>query len=90
MQYLFGIIGIILIQGSYLPQIWRTYQTKDVKGLSGKFILMVFLGCASYLGYAIQIRDPIYIIANSMSMVLTACLLFMIRRYKKTEEETSA
>ena len=83
MNYLFGIIGMTLIQGSYLPQLWKTYKTKDVTGLSGKFMLMVFLGCAAYLVYAISIQDPVYIISNAISMILTACLLFMIWRYRR-------
>jgi MtN3 and saliva related transmembrane protein len=77
----FGIAGMLLLQGSYTPQIIKTYTTKDVSSLSFMFILMVFLGCVCYLIYSISIRNKIYIIANSISITFTALLLLMIGVY---------
>jgi len=77
-----GIFGMLLIQGSYVPQLLRTYKTKDVNGLSAGFISMIMIGCFFYLLYAISIHDPIYIASNTITILADITLLIMIYMYK--------
>jgi uncharacterized protein with PQ loop repeat len=90
-MYIFGIIGMILVQFSTCCQIYNLYKTKKTEGLSVGFLWMIFVGLANYLAYSISINDTIYIISNCIGMFFLAISIGQYYYYKrrKTRQNTS-
>ncbi len=79
---IFGLIGMLFVQGSYIPQLLKTYTTKDVTSLSKRFIAMIFIGSVSFTIYSITIWDPLYMIANTISVLFSGTLLYLYFKYR--------
>ena len=80
---IFGWLGLILIQGSTIPQIYKTIKTKDVKGVSLALWIIVFLGLFCYLVYSLIIEDMIYMVSNVLGLIGTILMICLILKYKK-------
>lgn len=66
---------------AFLPQVFRTWQTRSTQDISlGMFSLMVF-GIALWLFYGIVIGDWPLIVADGVSLLLAASILWMKVRY---------
>jgi len=79
-----GYIGVILNTISTLPQLIKTYKTKDVNGLSFSFIFCWAIGCACMTCYAVLTTSTIPTIINyGLNVVFPLILLTMYYRYKK-------
>lgn len=66
---------------AFLPQVVRTWRTRSTDDISlGMFSLMV-LGIALWLFYGIVIGDWPLIVADSISLLLAASILWMKVRY---------
>lgn len=88
-MYIFGIIGMILVQFSTCAQIVKLYRRKKTDGLSVLFLWMIFLGLISYLVYSISIDDKIYIASNSIGLFFLAVSIaqyYYYRYFYKGEE----
>ena len=73
-----GYAGVIIIQLSYLPQIYRVWHTRSVQDLSPWFFLVIALGVALLEVYSIAIKDKIYIISNAWALLNISVLLALI------------
>ena len=83
MIQIFGWIGLLLLHGSNLPQIYKTIKTKEVKGISMSLWIIVFLGLTSYLIYSILRGDVVYIVSNILGLTGTGFQIILILKYKK-------
>jgi uncharacterized protein with PQ loop repeat len=83
MKELFGIVGMILVQGSTVFQIIKFLKSKKTDGVSVIFWWMILVGLLCYLIYALWIVNFIYIISNSIGVTLTMISLFLYYYYKK-------
>ena len=82
MKEIFGLMGVLLVQGSTLFQIIRFIKTKKTDGVSVAFWWTIFLGLCCYLVYSISIGDVIYTISNSIGITLTAISLALYYKYR--------
>jgi len=81
---LIGYLGIFFNTMSTLPQIIKTYNTKDASSLSFLFLLFWALGCGLLLIYSILTHFTIPIAINYITNVVFPCILiFMFLKYKK-------
>jgi len=78
---LFGWIGTILFTMCYLPQLYRTYKTKDVKGVSLVMWLIQWIAHSSCLIYAISIKAFPMITGSCLGWLMTAWFLELYRQY---------
>ena len=78
-----GFIGLLLVQGSALCQTWKFLKVKRVEGVSVSFWWTLLLGLGCYLIYSISIYDVIYIISNSVGVVLSGINIFFYYFYKR-------
>jgi uncharacterized protein with PQ loop repeat len=83
MKTLFGVLGMVLVQGSTIFQIIKFYKTKKIDGVSVGFWWTIFIGLSCYLVYALCIMDTIYIISNTIGIFLTSISLSLYYYYKK-------
>jgi uncharacterized protein with PQ loop repeat len=82
-MYVFGILGMMLVQFSTCCQIYRLWKSKRVEGLSVGFLWMIFVGLINYLIYSIHIMDKIYITSNSIGLFFLTISICQYYYYKR-------
>ena len=82
-----GFAAAILTTAAFLPQVYKTWKTKDVSGLSLPMLLIFFLGIVLWLVYGILKDSPSMIFANSVTVISAFLLLFFKIRYSKKQED---
>ena len=78
---LLGYVAGTLTTIALLPQVWRTFRTRDVSGISLRMYLIFTTGVAVWLAYGIVLGETPMILANSVSLVLAFAVLAMKLRY---------
>jgi MtN3 and saliva related transmembrane protein len=83
-----GIIAVLLTTSSIIPQLIKTYKSKEVNDLSLIQMLVLFIGVGCWLAYGIQINDSAVIAANSISLFLQGLLVAMKIKYTQWAKVT--
>ena len=78
-----GMTGSVIMCVSAVPQIIRTYRTKCIDGLSGSYLMALLIGMVCILIYALHIKDVVFIIGNSLALLLTVILMGLWFRYQR-------
>ncbi|MDU8884944.1 SemiSWEET transporter [Yeosuana sp. MJ-SS3] len=79
-----GLIAATCTTAAFLPQVYKTWKTKDVAGLSLPMVLMLFIGVALWLLYGFLMKSISIIIANSITIISIFLLVyFKIKHHKK-------
>tara|TARA_R110002073_G_scaffold316735_1_gene489741 strand:- start:196 stop:453 length:258 start_codon:yes stop_codon:yes gene_type:complete len=71
-----GHLGAFLSSVTFIPQVWKAWQTKSVKDLSIYMIIIVFCSTIIWLIYGISFSLWPVVIANAVILVLSTMLLF--------------
>ena len=82
---LLGYVAGTLTTVSLLPQVWRTFRTRDVSGISLRMYSIFTLGIAIWLAYGIVLGEVPMMVANSTSLLLALCVLAMKVRYGRRQ-----
>nr|WP_199269214.1 SemiSWEET transporter [Polaribacter sp. L3A8] len=77
-----GLVAAVFTTTSFLPQVFKTYKTKDTSGLSLSMYIIFFIGVLLWLIYGIWIQSLSIILANIITAILTFYLLVMKIKYK--------
>ena len=72
-----GFIAAVLTTGSFVPQAWHTFKTKDVSGISLAMYSAFTLGIAMWLAYGVLLGAWPIVIANVITLVLASAILVM-------------
>lgn len=78
---LFGWIGTILFTSCYIPQIYRTYQTHEVKDVSLTMWIIQLAAYTSCLVYAFTLKAQPLIMGYSLGWLFTAWWLELYRQH---------
>ncbi len=78
-----GYIAAVLTTGSFLPQAWHTFQTKDVSGISLTMYSAFTLGVTLWLAYGLLLGAWPMIVANIITLTLAVAILVMKLHYGK-------
>ena len=78
-----GFAAAFLTTAAFLPQVHKTWKTKDVSALSLPMLLMFIIGITLWLVYALYINSPSMIIANSITIVSSVFLIYFKIKYSK-------
>ncbi|MBU3822115.1 SemiSWEET transporter [Flavobacteriaceae bacterium XHP0103] len=78
-----GFIAAILTTVAFLPQVYKTWKTKDVSGLSLPMLFIFFSGVSIWLIYGILKDSPSMIFANSITIISSFLLLYFKLKYSK-------
>jgi len=78
-----GFIAAILTTTAFLPQVYKTWKTKDVSGLSLPMLFIFFIGICAWLIYGFLKDSPSMIFANSITIISSFLLLFFKLKYSK-------
>ncbi len=78
-----GLIAAFITTASFLPQVYKTYKTKDTSGLSLTMYIAFFVGVVLWLIYGIHIKSLPMILANAITSLSTLYLVILILKHKK-------
>ena len=81
-----GYLAGTLTTAALVPQVWRTFRTKDVSGISLRMYSIFTTGIAVWLAYGIFLKETPMMLANGVSLVLACAVLVMKLRYRKEEQ----
>ena len=79
---LLGIIGSLIVCGSVIPQVIRTYKTKSARDLSMVYLTSLMTGMLLLMVYSIHIRDFVFIFGNTLSILSIGALMGLWKRYR--------
>ena len=82
MEYI-GFVAAFLTTSAFLPQVYKTWKTKDVSALSLPMLSMFFLGLVLWLIYGFLKNSPSMIIANGITIISTVFLIYFKIKYGK-------
>lgn len=78
-----GLFGAFLTGVTFVPQVYKAWQSKSVGDLSTWMILIVITSAAVWLFYALYLGLRPVIIANSVILVLAIVLLYFKQTFKR-------
>jgi MtN3 and saliva related transmembrane protein len=79
----FGHIGAFLTAVTFIPQVYKIWQTKSANDLSLTMILIILMSTVVWLVYAVALNLWPVIIANAIVFVLDLMLLYFKFAYGK-------
>lgn len=82
-----GLVATAFTTSSFVPQVWTTWKTKDVSGISLPTYVIITIGLFLWLLYGIFKHDMPIVVANSVMVVLTATITVMKLRYGRVEND---
>ncbi|MCU0357209.1 MAG: SemiSWEET family transporter [Cyclobacteriaceae bacterium] len=78
-----GHFGAFLTSVTFVPQVYKAWQTKSVGDLSLVMIFIVFISTIVWLIYAVSLMLWPVIIANGIVSVLSLLLIYFKFTFKK-------
>jgi MtN3 and saliva related transmembrane protein len=77
-----GLLAACITTASFLPQVFKTYKTKDTSGLSLTMYVAFFIGIVLWLIYGMYLNSLPMILANVITAMLSLFLIIMKLKYK--------
>ena len=77
-----GLFGAFLSSVTFIPQVYKTWQTRQVKDLSLMMILIVVTSTIVWLVYGIYLLLWPVIICNAIMFVLSSLLVYFKLSFK--------
>jgi MtN3 and saliva related transmembrane protein len=78
-----GLLAAFLTTYSFLPQVYKTWKTKDVSAFSLTTFSLFFIGIICWLIYGIYMQSLSMILANTITLVSSFLILVFIIKYRK-------
>jgi MtN3 and saliva related transmembrane protein len=78
-----GYLAALLTMFGFLPQVIKICRTKSVNDISLLAILQFILGIFLWLVYGIHLKNPVIILANSVTLTILIVALFLFFKYRK-------
>lgn len=78
-----GFVAAFLTTAAFLPQVYKTWKTKDVSALSLPMLLMFFVGVFIWMVYGFYKNSPSMIMANGITLGSAFLLIYFKIKYAK-------
>ncbi|MEM9391071.1 MAG: SemiSWEET family transporter [Bacteroidota bacterium] len=85
---LVGHFGALLSSITFIPQVYKTWQSKSVGDLSLVMMLIVFTSTVVWLVYGVSLNLWPVIVANAIICFLSALLIYFKFNFKKASERS--
>ena len=76
-----GSLAACLTTASFLPQVWLSFRTRDVSGVSLGMYSLFTVGIACWLVYGLLLLAWPIVIANTITLMLALTILGMKLRF---------
>ena len=81
MTEIIGMVAAVLTTVSFVPQVWHSFKTRDVSGISLPMYSLFTVGIALWLAYGILLGAWPLIVANGITLSLASAILGMKLRF---------
>ena len=78
-----GMTGSLIICASAIPQVVKTYRVKRSCDLSIAYLSVLIFGMSLLQAYSVYVRDVVFILGNTLSMLSTGLLIVLWFRYRR-------
>jgi MtN3 and saliva related transmembrane protein len=85
-----GFVASLFTASSFAPQVWHTWKTRDVSGISLISYGVITFGLALWLLYGFLKSDLPLFIANAVMVCLTAAIVAMKVVFSRPDSGDSA
>ncbi len=82
-----GFIAAALTTFAFLPQVFKTWQTKKAEDVSFLMLIMFITGVLFWIVYAVQINSFPVLIANIMTLILNIFILSLKLFFRQNQWE---
>ena len=82
---LIGSAAAFLTTASFLPQVWQSFRTRDVSGVSLSMYSVFTAGVALWLAYGLLLGSWPMVIANTITLGLAVAILAMKLLYGRPD-----
>jgi len=79
-----GLASTICFAVSYLPQLFRTYRTRSVAGVSMTYWTIVVAGYVTGWFYVLPLRDPFLMVTYTFGLICAAAMLAGCALFRST------
>jgi MtN3 and saliva related transmembrane protein len=80
-----GLMAAVLTTAAFLPQVYKTWKTKDVSSLSLPMLSIFFIGVVLWLIYGLLIESLAIILANAITIISAFLLVYFKLKYSKNK-----
>lgn len=77
-----GLVAAVLTTSAFAPQVYRTWKTKDVGGLSLTMYIVFFIGVVLWTVYGVYEQSLAIILANTVTGIFTLILIILKIKYR--------
>ncbi|MEY4268144.1 MAG: hypothetical protein RIS90_2679, partial [Pseudomonadota bacterium] len=77
-----GTVAAVISTASFVPQVWHTFKTRDVSGISLGMYSVFTVGVSCWLIYGLLLGAWPIIIANAITLTLAISILVMKLRFR--------
>lgn len=77
----FGFLGSVTAASLFLPQVWKSYRTKETQALAWSGIILGMLNGLFWVIYGLLQGDPFIYVTNSIFFVGVFLLMMLKRKY---------
>ena len=81
-QDFIGYTAATLTTASFVPQAWKTFRSRDVRGISLGMYALFTSGVALWLVYGLILGDVPITLANAITLALALAVLVMKLRFR--------
>ena len=71
-----GVAAALCTTASYVPQVWKTWRTRETGDLSLRMLVLLASGIGLWCLYGWLLGDAVIVVANGASLAMLATLLY--------------
>ena len=83
---LFGFLAALLTTIAFLPQLYKTWQTKSAEDVSLIMLILFIIGLICWIIYGSKINSIPIIVANVITFIFNFSILILKISYRKIKE----
>jgi len=80
----FGFLAALLTTIAFLPQLYKTWQTKSADDVSIIMLILFITGLICWIIYGIKINSTPILVANLITLIFNLSILILKITYSKT------
>ena len=82
----FGFLAAILTTIAFLPQLYKTWQTKSAEDVSLIMLILFITGLICWIIYGLKIDSIPIVVANIITFIFNFSILILKITYRKSKE----
>ena len=82
----FGFLAAFLTTIAFLPQLYKTWQTKSADDVSLVMLILFIIGLICWIIYGIKINSIPILVANIFTLIFNFSILILKITYRKNNE----